>query len=233
MQIFEDLGAEVVVPVEQLRNKAQQLEAFVFDWDGVFNAGTKGGNQISGFSEVDSMGINMLRFAYWLRNGKVPFTAIVTGEQNPAAMELARREHFQAVYFRIKHKADVLAHLQKSYAIDNEKIAFCFDDILDVSLAQKVGLRFLIRRKSNPLFLNYAKKHQICDYITACGGNEGAIREVSEVLLWLTNTYEDTISQRVAYNQNYQSYLQQRKHIETQFYTQESKEIRPINISNS
>ena len=233
MQIFREIGAELCTTEEKLKDKAQNLEAFVFDWDGVFNAGTKGNKQVSGFSEVDSMGINMIRFAYWLRSGKVPFTAIVTGEQNPAASELAQREHFQAVYFRIKHKADALIHMQKSYKLDDEKIAFCFDDILDLSFAQKVGLRFLVKRKSNPLFLNYAKKHEICDYITACGGDEGAIREISEALLWLTDAYEDTISQRVAYTEAYQSYLKQRSSIETQFYTQENKEIRLITISNS
>jgi len=233
MQIFRELGAEICTPEEILRTKAQNLQAFVFDWDGVFNTGIKGNGQVSGFSEVDAMGINMLRFAYWLRNGRVPFTAIVTGEQNPAATELAQREHFQAVYFRIKHKADALAHIQKSYNLDNQKIAFCFDDILDVSLALQVNLRFLVKRKSNPMFLNYAKKHQICDYITACTANEGAIREVSEVLLWLIGTYENTISQRIAYNETYQNYLKQRNSIETLFYTQEEKEIRQVIISNS
>jgi 3-deoxy-D-manno-octulosonate 8-phosphate phosphatase (KDO 8-P phosphatase) len=232
MQIFREIGAELCITEEKLKHQAQNLEAFVFDWDGVFNAGTKGNGQVSGFSEVDSMGINMIRFAYWLRSGKIPFTAIVTGEQNPAATELAQREHFQAVYFRIKHKADALEHLQKNYSLDNEKIAFCFDDILDLSFAQKVGLRFLVKRKSNPLFLNYAKKHEICDYITACGGDEGAIREISEVLLWLTNAYEDTISQRVAYNETYQNYLEQRNSIKTEFYTQENKKIRTTIISS-
>jgi 3-deoxy-D-manno-octulosonate 8-phosphate phosphatase (KDO 8-P phosphatase) len=90
----------------------------------------------------------------------------------------------------------------------------------------------LVKRKSNPLFLNYAKKHQICDYITACTANEGAVREVSEVLLWLTDAYENTISQRIAYNETYQNYLKQKNSIKTLFYTQEEKEIRQINIPN-
>lgn len=233
MQIFKEMGAEVISSEEKLKHKAQNLQAFLFDWDGVFNAGTKGHYQTSGFSEVDSMGINMMRFAYWLRIGRVPFTAIITGEQNPSAFELARREHFQAVYFKIKHKADALNHLQKNYQVEPQKVAFCFDDILDVSLAEQVGLRFLVKRKSNPLFLNYAKKYEICDYITACGGEEGAIREVSEVILSLLDAYEDTISQRIAFNDAYQSYIHQRNSLETQFYTQENKEISPIIISNS
>ncbi|GAB4486868.1 MAG: hypothetical protein OHK0045_06590 [Raineya sp.] len=232
MKVFREMGAEIISSEEQLVQTAQNLEAFLFDWDGVFNAGTKIGKQGSGFSEVDSMGINMIRFAYWLRNGKIPFTAIVTGEQNPSAFELAQREHFQAVYFRIKHKADALTHIQEQYKIDAQKLAFCFDDILDVSLAQKVALRFLVKRKSNPMFLNYAKKHQICDYITACGGDEGAIREISEVLLCLTNSYENTINQRIAYNEAYQSYLRERSHLETHFFTQENKTIRAISIVN-
>lgn len=230
MQIFREIGAEFVSAEEKLTHKAKHLHAFLFDWDGVFNAGTKGNQQSSGFSEVDAMGINMLRFAYWLRNGQVPFIAIITGEQNPSAFELAHREHFQAVYFKIKHKADALTHIKNTYRIEPQKVAFFFDDILDVSLAQQVALRFLVKRKSNPLFLSYAKKHQICDYITACEGDEGAIREVSELLLGLTETYESTIGQRIAYTEAYQTYLRQRNLLETQHYTQESNEIRPIVI---
>jgi hypothetical protein len=53
---------------------------------------------------------------------------------------------------------------------------------------------------------------------------------VSEVLLWLTDAYENTISQRIAYNETYQNYLKQKNSIKTLFYTQEEKEIRQIDI---
>jgi len=124
MQIFKDLGAEIIASEAKLSQVAKNLEAFLFDWDGVFNSGSKSNNQSSGFSEVDSMGINMIRFAYWLKSGKIPFTAIITGEQNPAAFELAQRERFQAVFFKIKHKPDALVHIQLEQHIDSQKLLF-------------------------------------------------------------------------------------------------------------
>ena len=46
------------------------------------------------------MGTNLLRFAWWLRDrGSLPFTGILTGQDNPTAVRLAERERFQAVAF--------------------------------------------------------------------------------------------------------------------------------------
>jgi 3-deoxy-D-manno-octulosonate 8-phosphate phosphatase (KDO 8-P phosphatase) len=161
----------------------------------------------------------------------MPFTAIITGENNQSAFQLAQREHFDAVYFHFSHKIEALNHLKKSHTIENEQVLFCFDDILDVSLAQAVGVRFLVKRKSNPLFLNYAKKHQICDYITGSQSGENAVREVCELILGIEDLYDDTITKRVAYSDEYQQYLKERNQIQTLFFAKKDNDI--VNISGS
>ena len=55
---------------------------FVLDWDGVFNSGEKTSTTGSSFSEVDSMGLNLLRYAYYLVHGKMPVTLVISGEKN-------------------------------------------------------------------------------------------------------------------------------------------------------
>ncbi len=217
--IFEKNGGELSLPFSSIAEKLIHIKAFLFDWDGVFNAGIKGENVHSTFSEADSMGTNLLRFSYWLKTGKIPFTAIITGENNLSAFKLAKRECFNAVYFGFDHKIHALEHIKKHFLIENTEVSFCFDDVLDLSLAQKVGLRFVIRRNASPLFLEYIKKNNLGDYISANEGQNHAVREICELILGLNNQYEDVLNQRIAYNEVYQQYLIEKKKVEVQFFT--------------
>ena len=155
-------------PQAQLKTKLARTSTLLFDWDGVFNDGTKG-SYASTFNEVDSMGINMLRFGFYLQNGRIPFTAIVTGQNNETACRWAEREHLDAVFSSVKHKKRILENLEKE-GIQAEEIFFCFDDIIDLSLAEVVGTRWLVGRSANPFFLDYAVRHSYCDYITKAVG---------------------------------------------------------------
>src|SRR5580704_1165232 len=83
-----------------LAEKLAGVKAIVFDWDGVFNNGVKDENGSSSFSEVDAMGTNLFRFNHYMRTGKVPITAIISGESNKSSETLAKREHFDAVYYK-------------------------------------------------------------------------------------------------------------------------------------
>ncbi len=228
--IFEKNGGEFSLPFSSIAEKLVTIKAFLFDWDGVFNAGIKGENVHSTFSEADSMGTNLLRFSYWLKTGKIPFTAIITGENNLSAFKLAKRECFDAVYFGFDHKIHALEHIRKHYLIENNEVSFCFDDVLDLSLAYKVGLRFVMRRNASPLFLEYIKKNNLGDYVSANEGQNHAVREVCELILGLNNQYEDVLQQRIAYNEAYQQYLVEKKKIEVQFFTIKNEEIANVII---
>ena len=63
--IFTSNGGKFITPTSSLKYKLSNIKAVIFDWDGVFNSGEKGGFP-SSFNEVDSMGINMLRFGYFI-----------------------------------------------------------------------------------------------------------------------------------------------------------------------
>ena len=66
-KLYRDLGGMFVCSPEELKQKLMNVKAFVFDWDGVFNNGQKQSSGGSHFSEVDSMGLNLLRFSHYLR----------------------------------------------------------------------------------------------------------------------------------------------------------------------
>ncbi len=219
-EIFRRIGAEFVTDALSIKKKLLHTHALLLDWDGVFNDGTKG-KLPSCFSEVDSMGINMLRFGFYLQNNCLPFTAIITGEENQTALQWAQREHLNAVFFLAKKKENLLPWLKVKEKIIPQQTLFCFDDLLDIALARWVGTRWMVRRKANPLFLNYCKKHEYCDYITACTGSTHALREISEVALSLLGRLEETFQKRIAFAEHYQEYLAERNNKKTLVYRAE------------
>ncbi|MGD1841935.1 MAG: phosphatase [Thermonemataceae bacterium] len=225
IQLFEAIGGVFTTPPHTIVENLKKVKAFLFDWDGVFNTGYKGLTVGSPYAEADAMGTNLLRFTYWLQYGTLPFAAIITGQNNQAAFELAKREHFQAVYYGIKHKVEALQHLQANYQITPSQVAFSFDDVLDLSAADVVGLRFLIRRQASPLFMQYVKDKHLCDYITGSEGGAYGVREVCELLTGLQGMYEEVVTQRVAYQAAYQNYLSQRDQPTTHFYTYQNGTI--------
>ncbi|WP_229598418.1 phosphatase [Runella zeae] len=218
--IFTDLGATLVIPKEEFIEKTKKIKAFIFDWDGVFNDATKNENGSSNFSEVDSMGTNLLRFGWWLStNGQMPYVAIISGERNVFSFQLTQREHFHGCYYRIKHKIAALEHFMASYNLTLDEIAFFFDDALDLSIAEKCGLRIMIRHQGNPLFQKYVVENNLVDYITAQEGGNFAVREGCELLLGIKGVFDETIAKRQLFYPDYNQYLTQRQSIKSNLFT--------------
>lgn len=218
--IFTENGGKFITPPSQLVSKLQNCKAILLDWDGVFNSGEKGGLP-SSFNEVDSMGINMLRFGYFMLLGKIPYTAIVTGETNQAGFKWAKRELFDNVFYQVKNKVDLIPVLKQQHGIEPDEILFVFDDILDLSLAEMCGARFLVNRKANPLFNAYCIKNNLCDYLTYSSGRENAIREVCEVALDGLGMFESTMEERISFHGPYKNFLTEKMAKQTQFLKSE------------
>src|SRR4051812_17673617 len=102
--LFSVLGGRFITPITEMQNKLERIKAFVFDWDGVFNNGQKTSTGGSAFSEVDSMGTNLLRFSWFLKNGSLPYAAVLSGEKNETAFYFSEREGFHASFFKVPHK---------------------------------------------------------------------------------------------------------------------------------
>ncbi|KXX70034.1 hypothetical protein [Flammeovirga sp. SJP92] len=224
-ELFEEGGGVFVTASSSLLEQLKKVKGLIFDWDGVFNGGVKGGAMPSPFSEVDSMGVNMLRFGYFLEHGEIPFTAVVTGEFNEAAFKWAKREHFDAVCYLVKDKVKVLPLVDSMSGVKAEEILFTFDDILDISLAREVGTRFMVGRQGSPLFTEYCRMHGYADYITGNAGNSNAVREVSEVVLCLLDRFDETIDKRVDFEGDYAKYIKLRNEIPTKFFKNEGSEF--------
>lgn len=213
---FSNIG-EFIEDQNIIAKKLKNIKAIIFDWDGVFHSGYKKNNNESSFSEADSMGINMLRFSYYLKNNKIPYTAIITGENNETASYIAKREHFDHIFLKIKNKIEIVNGITKQIGITRDQILFVFDDILDLSIAKICGLRFMVNREASFMLKSYCKSHKLCDYISRNDGGSHAIREISELIISLQGDYNQVIDKRIAYGGDYKTYIELRNRILTQF----------------
>jgi len=212
--LFESGGGRFVRPADEIAAKLAGCRGIVFDWDGVFNPGRKGAETQSDFTEVDSMGTNMLRYGLWRAAGTLPFTAIISGENNRTAAQFAEREHFNAVYTGIRDKREIIAKITAEQGIEAQQLICVFDDINDLGMAALCGVRLMVRRDSSPMLASYAAQHGVCDYMT--GSANYAVREVCELLLGLLGSFDDVISSRVAVDDDYQRYFEARQAIACQ-----------------
>lgn len=208
------IPGELAVPDRIIKSRLKKIRLLAFDWDGIFNNGEK--SEIpSTFNEIDSMGINMLRFGFYLMNLQNPVTTIVTGEKNKTAVQWARREHFHSVYFHVKNKADVLKDFQKKFSITSEEVLFVFDDIHDISLAEKAGVRMMVQNPGSRMLVEYCRKKGYFDYLTSYPGGQFALREISEVLLFLMDQFNNTVKYRISFESEYLNYWKIRNQVET------------------
>ena len=217
--LYGVIGGRFITPAEQIKDKLQKIKAFVFDWDGVFNNGEKQSSGGSNFSEVDSMGQNLLRFSYHLKNKQLPVTAILSGEKNDTAFYFSGRECLSYCLFKIPHKFAALELLCEKEKLQPEEIAYFFDDVLDIPIAECCGLRMMVNQKANPLFTQYCIKNKLVDYLSASAGGSFAVREMTELLIGLNDNYDEVMTGRKNNSKEYQTYIQNRRKVSPDFYT--------------
>lgn len=201
----------IKIPLDEFKHKLLNIKAFISDWDGVFNDGIKTPHAPSPFAEADSMGLNLLRYEFWLRTGKIPPFAVITGADNPTAIYMAKREKFQAVYSQIVFKAEAVEHFCTQNGLEPSEVACFFDDANDLGMAKICGLRFLIRREATPDFTDFVVKEKLCDYVSAVEGGNYAIRQICEHWLTLNQNFEQVLRGRAEFTENYQTYYRLRQ----------------------
>lgn len=218
-KVFTQVGGDFILPEASLIEKMKNIKAFVFDWDGVFTDGGKDYELNSQFNEIDSMGTNLLRFSYYLNYNEIPTTAIISGEKNRSAFTFVDRERFHSSYSKFANKIDAANHLCSLHNVQLNQIAYVFDDVLDLGLAEECGLRIFIPRKSNPLFNEYVLKHHLADYVTGATSGQGAVREACELMIGLNGNYETVVTERKNFSDIYTSYLALRRATMPVYYT--------------
>jgi 3-deoxy-D-manno-octulosonate 8-phosphate phosphatase (KDO 8-P phosphatase) len=211
-----------------MREKTSAIRALVFDWDGVFNDGSKGANSHSNFSDVDTMGVNMMRYAYYRATAKNIKVAVISGEDNPSALTWAKRDNLHALYSNCKNKAVAFQHFCDNAKLKPHEVAYFFDDIVDLPIAKVAGLRFAVGRLANPLFLKYVEHKELADYISAAQGNEHAVREFAEIFTALLDQHFAVIESRAAFDSRYQQFDAERRAVSLHQWREQNDSLQQI-----
>lgn len=225
--LYTGIGGKFITPVSEIKTRLSGIKAFVFDWDGVFNNGQKSASGGSNFNETDSMGTNLLRYSYYLLNGALPITSIISGEKNETAFYFCERECFTYSFFKVSNKAEAMHFLCKKEKITPKNIAYFFDDVLDVPIAEACGLRIQVNQKANPLFVDYCVRNGLVDYLTANSGGNFAVREASELLIGLNGNYNEVMTSRKDFSDAYRKYISRRREVSPEFFTLKENGIEP------
>lgn len=209
---FVELGTELLLSAPELKQRLARIRAVVFDWDGVFNDGWKDLDGGSPFSEVGSMGVNMLRFGLWMQNDQqLPYAAIITGQHNPYAERFVQREKMHGLYMGFIDKREAFDSFLKQHDLQEHEVAFFFDDAIDLAVADRCGLRILMRGQAGEFFVKHAVARGSVDLITALSGGQNGLREATDALLTLMGSFGTAIDNRAAYSATYQHYLKDRQ----------------------
>lgn len=215
---FENLGGKFLWKPSQILEQLKRIEFLILDWDGVFSDGRKDRNKNSTYSELDTMGLNMLRFGHYIQTRKVLPVLIVTGEENPTAGFIAERDRFQGVYYGVKNKGLVHERIHKDLGLDVSKALFFFDDILDFALLRNCLMGIGLKNRSMPLLQSLMERESKCAYITEHGGSQHGIREACELLLGLMGLFEKTMENRTLFSPLYLEYLEERNKINSSLF---------------
>ena len=81
----------------------------------------------------------------------------ISGEKNPSAFYFCERENFNYSFFKVANKINALNFICEKENIKHAEVAYFFDDVLDLSMAEVCGVRILI----SIIRSQYPKENQI------------------------------------------------------------------------
>lgn len=158
---------------QNIIEKAKHIKLLALDVDGVMTDGrlffSAQGDELKAFNILDGHGIKML-----MNSGiKV---AIITGRSSPLTARRARDLGIELILQGREDKKEALHELISELEINTDQIAYMGDDLPDLGAIATVGLGISVPNGSN-----FVKQH--ADFVTQTPGGQGAVREISELIL--------------------------------------------------
>ncbi|WP_457601422.1 KdsC family phosphatase [Hydrogenivirga sp.] len=163
-----------------LRSRAKKLKLLLMDVDGVLTDGrlfyTEGGERIKVFNVHDGLGIKLLQ-----RTGIM--TGVISGRESEALRNRLSELGIEEVFMGRTEKDSVLKDIVSRHGLSHEEIGFMGDDLVDIPVMKRVGFPVAVRNAPEVV-----KSYAV--YITSREGGKGAVREVCDLILRLTNRDE-------------------------------------------
>lgn len=165
----------------ELRALAKNIKLVAFDIDGVMTDGSlsfsEDGKEIKTYNAKDGLGVVMLSKAGLI-------TSVITARNNNTVKLRAEILDIKELYMGQKNKTEALSELIEKYNLKPSEIAYMGDDLPDICVLEKVGLKCCPNDA-----VDEVKKN--CNFISTHGGGRGAVRELCDYILSAKNiTYD-------------------------------------------
>lgn len=156
-----------------IKSIAKNIKLVAFDVDGVLTDGSlsflEDGREIKTYSAKDGLGVVMLSKAGII-------TSIITARENNTVKVRAEMIDIKELYMGQKNKINALDELIKKYNLKYNEVAYMGDDLPDICVLKKVGL------KCCPKDAVVAVRAE-CNFISNYNGGKGAVRELCDYIL--------------------------------------------------
>jgi len=169
--------------MQDILEKAKQIELVIFDIDGVLTDGSlfigDDGQEYKAFNSKDGHGLRMLM------DGGVD-VAIITGRQSEVVKHRAGDLGITRIYQGKREKLPAFLELLEETKLSAEQVAYVGDDVVDLPVMSKVGLAICVQNGHA-----FVKQHS--HWVTDAAGGQGAGREVCELLLQARGKLDDML----------------------------------------
>jgi 3-deoxy-D-manno-octulosonate 8-phosphate phosphatase (KDO 8-P phosphatase) len=159
--------------MQNIHAKAKNVRLIIFDVDGVLTDGSlfigDDGQEYKAFNSKDGHGMVMLQ------HSGVQI-AIITGRTSEVVRIRMASLGIERVYQGRRDKLPAYEELKRETGLDDARIAYVGDDVVDLPVMTRVGLAIAVQ-DAHPLARQYAH------WTTLAGGGRGAAREVCEMLM--------------------------------------------------
>lgn len=167
---------------DDLRQKATRIKAILSDVDGVLTDGgicyDNNGLEIKRFHVHDGLGIKL-----WRRNG-FKF-GILTARQSRIVEIRGEELKVDTVSQGFESKWPEAQRIFNQWHVLPSEVCYVGDDLTDLAVLRQVGLAVSVNDASRDV-------QKECDWVASKSGGQGAIREIIEKILKLTDRWETT-----------------------------------------
>jgi 3-deoxy-D-manno-octulosonate 8-phosphate phosphatase (KDO 8-P phosphatase) len=168
----------------EVRARVERVKLVALDVDGVLTDGRlfyhDDGTESKAFDVRDGHGTKMLKQAGIE-------TVLISGRSCPLVDKRASDLGITEVVQGVRDKVPVLEKITSQKSLKFEQAAFVGDDVVDLTVMNRVGFAVAVADASEYLF-------DIAHYVTLAPGGRGAVREVAELILGVQGLWDKVAS---------------------------------------
>ena len=168
---------------EEVLARARAVTCLVLDVDGVLTDGRivydEYGDELKYFDVQDGTGV-----VFWHRAGFR--TVMITARRARSIKRRAKEMHVDVLVQKAFKKLPAFEQALKRLRISPEQVCAVGDDLLDLPVLRRAGLAVAVANAVDEV-------KATCHYVTAKSGGQGAVREVTELLLHAHGLWDQTL----------------------------------------